>query len=442
MIDVGNGNSGQRDQDDPRRGSGSNDRIGAHPDPGPAPAGDPAWQPNRNVLGAWQKFFNHLLGDRKYLRNDSFWPYLIIRAAPGDHGVRPLWPPTSSWESPDILLMPADSVGPFDRSQLVAQPMAGKRYRVFVHIWNLGRFPAIGVRVQAWWAKPGFFNPDPNISALYTPTLIGGTFANLGDRTQPDCHQIVEIGTPWTVEPDQEGHECLLAVADCFGDPWNGRLDANHDRHVGQRNLTILSAQADLTPVLAQLRKALPKGAELQIIHAAAGAKAVLGALFSAELAAEPPSVTLPTAGNVSGVPVAGAGNHLGTFITTGDMDSFIPTDRLDIPPAGFAATAAAGPTVISVLRQAAPAELASMAIPVDADPADSLAQALRENFQTSNLDAATVAQALGGMATDAHLLRLIATAAGQFIGGYSILISPTAIQTTPAERPANQSRQ
>jgi hypothetical protein len=437
VIEVGN--SGQRDQGDPKRGPGSNDRIGAHPDPGPGPAGDPGWQPNRNVYGVWQKFFNHLLGDRKYLRNDSFWPYLIIRAAPGDHGVRPLWPPTPSWESPDILLMPGDSVGPFDRSQLVAQPTAGKRYRVFVHVWNLGRFPAIGVRVQAWWTKPGFFNPDPNISALYTPTLIGGTFVNLGDRTQPDCHRIIEIGAPWTVEPDQEGHECLLAVADCFGDPWNGRLDANHDRHVGQRNLTILTAQADLTPVLTQLRKALPKGAELQIIHATAGAKAVLGAHFADALTAEPPSVTLPAADNVSGVPVADTGNHLGTFITTGDRHSFIPTERLAAPLGGFAATATAGQTVNSVLHQATPAELAEIAIHVSAGPADSLAQALRQNFQTSNLDAATVAQALGGVATDAHLVRLIATAAGQFIGGYSILISPTAIRTTPAEDPVKQ---
>lgn len=403
------------EQDASQRGAGSRDGIGAHPDPGPGPEGDPNWQPDEGLTGSLRKGFYGLLGDkRRYDRHDSFWPYLVIRAMPGDKGARPLWPPVATWESPDLLLMPAEVPGPFDRSQLVAQPVAGRSYRVFVHVWNLGRHPAIGVRVRAWWVQPGFFNPA--VSAQFPPTMIGGAWVNLGDRTQPDCHQIVEIGTPWTVVQDNDAHECLLAAADCFGDPWSGSLDANGDRHVGQRNLTIASASFDLGPLLKHLAAALPRGADLNIMHAGREADVALKVHFTEHVARAP--TQLP------GVAVADMGAHLGTLTSVAGSRVYVRTERLDAPAAGFAATAADGTTVGTVLHSLTGEERLRIGKIVEAPSPDLLGQTLVEHFNLPDLRAATLATALGGGAGAAHLLRFVAVQSGQLVGGYSVLLT------------------
>ncbi len=53
----------------------------------------------------------------------------------------------------------------------------------------------------------------------------------------------------------------------CPLDPWSGVLDANHDRHVGQRNLTILAGAADLKPLLLTLGQLVTKNGTLEITH-------------------------------------------------------------------------------------------------------------------------------------------------------------------------------
>ena len=60
--------------------------------------------------------------------------------------------------------------------------------------------------------------------------------------------------------PNNDGHECLLAVVEAFADPWTGALASNADRHVGQRNLTILSGHVDAAPLLGRLDNALEVG--------------------------------------------------------------------------------------------------------------------------------------------------------------------------------------
>ena len=90
------------------------------------------------------------------------------------------------WESCDIHLMP-DVAGPFDFTQTVANPVAGSTYRVFVHVWNLGRLGAYAARLRAWWIEPGFF--DGTANPLYTPHFIGGTYFDLGDRDTPLSHR-------------------------------------------------------------------------------------------------------------------------------------------------------------------------------------------------------------------------------------------------------------
>src|SRR5665647_2203241 len=133
----------------------------------------------------------------------------------------------------------------------------GLPHSVFVHVWNLGRLPALGVSVRAWWANPSFSfdanSPEP-------PHYIGGVRVNLGDRTSADCHQLVRIEGLWTPVVENGGHECLLAVASHVMDPATGGFAASTDRHVGQRNVTLAAPEFDLTPLLNRLGAALTVG--------------------------------------------------------------------------------------------------------------------------------------------------------------------------------------
>ena len=125
---------------------------------------DPNWKPNDDVKNAAEELIKGLGREHRPRREDVY-PYLMIRAySPGDRGVRPTWPPTPCWESPDILLIDAAYTGPFTPGQLVVSPTAGRRYRVFVRIWNLGLLPAIGVVTSA----PGTSTPASSAATRTT----------------------------------------------------------------------------------------------------------------------------------------------------------------------------------------------------------------------------------------------------------------------------------
>ncbi|MFE5894738.1 hypothetical protein ACFQ6E_38175 [Streptomyces sp. NPDC056462] len=232
---------------DPERGA----PPGGGPDPDAPPATelppeDPGWRPS-GLLGDLQQRFGGQLRERH--RSRLWFPHLMIRGAPGDTGRRPLWPPQPCWLSPDIHLFPAGSS--VDLSRAVQSPVVGREYTVGVHVWNLGRFPAYGVSVRAWWVEPGFFSgtQDPR----YRPHFIGGTFTELGDRDSGQAHRIVTLPQPWRVTDQNEAHECLIAVAEAFADPWTGAFSPNGDRHVGQRNLTLVRGATDTSSVLDRL---------------------------------------------------------------------------------------------------------------------------------------------------------------------------------------------
>ena len=236
------------------------------------PPADPAYRPPD--LGA--RIDKLLHDDAKPHRTQTLFPYLFIRAVPGDHGARPLWEPIVCWESCDIHLMPAGA-GPFDFTQTVLQPVAGETYRVFVHVWNLGRMAAYGARLRAWWVEPGFFRGTPG--PQYQPQYIGGTWLDLGDRDSGEAHRVVEIPTPWTVVMNNEAHECLLAAVECASDPWDGVLDANGHRHVAQRNLNLVAGAASAAHLVAILGRGLPRTfRSLQISRADVSRASLLGA--------------------------------------------------------------------------------------------------------------------------------------------------------------------
>jgi hypothetical protein len=132
-------------------------------------------------------------------RSEQLLPFLVIRTYPGDFGARPIDPTKSptAYRSPDILTvtpLPAGASEPdvrgrdqFDaafQARIVDHPQENNQYDIWVHVWNLGRAPAYGVRVRAWAedeTPPGDF--------------IGGRRIDLGDRNSPDSHRAVKVGS-------------------------------------------------------------------------------------------------------------------------------------------------------------------------------------------------------------------------------------------------------
>jgi hypothetical protein len=332
-------------------------------------------------------------------RTQTLFPFLFIRAVPGDRGGgRPLWPLIPYWESCDIHLLPIGSGG-FDFSKTVLRPVAGQTYRVFVHVWNLGRFAAYGARLRAWWIEPGFFNGtnDPR----YTPHFIGGTYFDLGDRDSGQSHQLIEVQPPWTVQMNQPAHECLIVAVDCATDPWDGSMDANRRRHVAQRNLDLVGGSDDLAPLAAQLGGAFGAGQQLVVASSSVDAVDLTGAVKH----------------RVSTQRDAPRGwNH--TALTTG----------VENRPIAAVRPGPDGPRFFD-LRDFR--ELPDPRAPLDGgeDVHGELDQALPELLRRAlgvlSLDGANVAAAIAGRPDRPGLLRIVLTDRGGNNGGYSLLAAP-----------------
>lgn len=158
-------------------------------------------------------------------RADGLWPFLLIRSFPGDIGARPMQIPTHL-DSPDIILtvdnpnyaptvVGRDEIGGFIQNNKIIPRFAGPRPDaiVWVHVWNLGRAPAHGVRVRAWCFS----------------SFIGGRQIDLGDRTSPTSHLIVKVGSldPGLILPPVIIH----ATAECMSDVAGSVRDPSQDRH-------------------------------------------------------------------------------------------------------------------------------------------------------------------------------------------------------------------
>ncbi len=180
-------------------------------------------------------------------RTQLFLPFLFLRANAGDTGARPVLGPF--WESPDILIAagvdPANA--PAVPDQLGAVAEAGADNTVYAHVWNLGQAPSPDTLVEFYW-----FNPALGFSGDQAH-FIGATWIDLGARGESTSHKLVRCPVSWRAQYLNGGHECLVVrTSQTVLDPLSGPAwDASRNRHVGQRNIHVMSAgEAAAKPTL------------------------------------------------------------------------------------------------------------------------------------------------------------------------------------------------
>jgi hypothetical protein len=343
-----------------------------------------------------QRIDRLLRGDKPRARIKTFFPYLLVRSAPGDTGARPLQSPVVSWESCDIHLMPAATPG-FDFGKTVLQPVVGQTYRVFVHAWNLGRFAAYGARLRAWWVEPGFFNGT--ISTQYQPHYIGGTFFSLGDRDSAASHGLIEVPQPWTVTATNLAHQCLIAAVDCATDPWDGVMQSSTHRHVAQRNLSLITGSNSLDPLVRRLGTMMTdQDTEMLVGHLAIHHAGLSGARERGF-----------ASGDVS------SWDHTGDLVIGGDLKLLVGIRRT---PNGLRAFDLRRLGMIPL-----PGSSAAAGRPVT-DLSSELPKLIETTLGIRSLRASEVA---GAMATPAaaRALRFAVTGASGRTSGYTIIIAP-----------------
>jgi hypothetical protein len=212
----------------------------------------------RKKIEIW---INQWFEENKPKRQHGPWPYLLIRAFLGDHGVRPVQTGIF-WESPDIIVIQGDVSTPIGHTPTL-HPTVGVDISIFVRAWNLGRLSAIGTKLRVSWANPAFNIGDP--SSPEKIHYIGGTYINLSDRSQSDFNQIVKIPSLWRPILENNGHECLVAKVESTVDKTGPDFDANMNRHVGQRNLTVVNPNEDITPLIDKLSETISPDIDVEI---------------------------------------------------------------------------------------------------------------------------------------------------------------------------------
>lgn len=398
---------------------------------------DPDWRPS-DVEDVAEGLIKQIGGERRPPRREDVYPYLLIRAhSPGDRAARPTWPSIPCWESPDILLMDADDTGPFSPSRLVVSPTAGRRYRVFVRVWNLGLLPAAGVHVRAWYVNPGFFGGDPGNPA-YQPQPIGmAVVPQLEDRTKPGAMQVVEVAETWDIPAELTGHECLLATVSCPLDEWSGVLDANHDRHVGQRNLTVLAGDDEARSLLSVLGQLVTKTGTLELWHGGAAVTPLLeGVLGTTRTELGTASrLRAPGAEQLRRGVATGTGQHLLTMFLTDQGWLVADSGRLwevavelgVVDPRRQEGSGHPFATPLGtrqVVEQLGTDRVEAFGVLVGAEPGDALLEGLARLWDVDGLDARSLAGALTEEGGFAHLLRFSHSEPGlEAVGGYSLVV-------------------
>jgi hypothetical protein len=108
---------------------------------------------------------------------------------------------------------------------------------LWARVANTGTIDANGARVDFYWANPALQVTRSNA------TLVGSAYADIPAGGTQDALCLI----PWTPVIVNDGHECLVAVANHVDDPLPSPLPNAFDpptyRQVAQSNLTVLVAR-------------------------------------------------------------------------------------------------------------------------------------------------------------------------------------------------------
>jgi hypothetical protein len=232
----------------------------------------PSWfngQTPDSKSAAYQKRKKKLLAELPKLleqhkhrdRAHQFYPYLLVRSVIGDRGDRPI--NTPFWESPDIWTAPGDpATSPAVPASHGGTLTVGTPNTVYAHVWNLGFAPLAGISVEYYW-----FNPSLAIDGAHA-NLIGIARCELAGRGMAGSHLLVKCPKPWVPVMENGGHECLVVRVSGIGDPIGNNAWAPWlNRHVAQRNVSVVAAQANIEKLLSSLEATLLIKGRLQLVQ-------------------------------------------------------------------------------------------------------------------------------------------------------------------------------
>jgi hypothetical protein len=174
-------------------------------------------------IGKWP-----LVRDRKRPqdpRRPVFSPYLVLQAAPGDQGARPLANDQQVFYNESVQIL--DSVG-----NSVTIPEKGKSYTLACRVTNLGNLGAFGGIAEFHVAPPATVDVLASTSKpLLAVRGYEGFTAKPGDTVTVTSRRV------WTPATDQEAMSTIVVHAhDPFNDLIKMRFDARNDRHVARRD--------------------------------------------------------------------------------------------------------------------------------------------------------------------------------------------------------------
>jgi hypothetical protein len=157
-------------------------------------------------------------------RKAPYSSWLVIPCNLSDYGARPLPSGTPYWSSPFIGVISPDPSG---------KPLAGAPNLMVARVFNLGAATAAPTRIDFYWADPSIGLGAADAHHIGVESV----------EVQPMSSRLVTCTTPWIPAYVNGGHECAFVI--CHNhvfDPVQQPFKPWADRHVGQKNLTVLPA--------------------------------------------------------------------------------------------------------------------------------------------------------------------------------------------------------
>jgi len=184
----------------------------------------------------WQRLYGEYLDrekdhkDRERGRGEvPVTPFLLLRYAKTDMGVRPITAASRFWETPYIWVESSDPYG---------NPVAGESNYLHALVFNGGAFQAAPVKVDFYWADPSLGLGPASMNYIGTEWVMIDSLGSFD----------VRCSAAWIPTVVNDGHECVMVNTSCaLADPILQPFQPLLDRHVGQKNLHVVPGHAGQT---------------------------------------------------------------------------------------------------------------------------------------------------------------------------------------------------